>query len=106
METNIFPASKQELKSYWNRPGGKFGVVAGIGILSAIGYFVVPILTSIVWNTLNFGIALGCLGIFLYAVTHRKLRLSLFYFYSSESLIALYSILYFYLFLNKLLFTR
>jgi predicted nucleic acid-binding Zn-ribbon protein len=81
METNIFPASKQELKSYWNRPGGKFGVVAGIGILSAIGYFVIPILTSIVWNTLNFGIALGCLGIFLYAVTHRKLRLSLFYFY-------------------------
>jgi hypothetical protein len=81
METNIFPTSKQELKSYWNRPGGKFGVVAGIGILSAIGYFVIPILTSIVWNTLNFGIALGCLGIFLYAVTHRKLRLSLFYFY-------------------------
>jgi hypothetical protein len=30
---------------------------------------------------LTLGIALVCLGLFLYAVTHRKLRLSLFYFY-------------------------
>jgi hypothetical protein len=81
METNIFPTSKQELKSYWNRPGGKFGIFAGVAILAAIGYYVLPILTGIVWNTINFGIALVCLGLFLYAVTHRKLRLSLFYFY-------------------------
>ncbi|HEY0608955.1 MAG TPA: hypothetical protein VGD35_04850, partial [Chitinophaga sp.] len=38
-------------------------------------------LTQVVWNTLNFGIALVSLGIFLYCVTHRKLRLSLFYLY-------------------------
>jgi len=81
METNIFPTSKQELKSYWNRPGGKFGVVAGLGILALIGYYVLPVLTGIVWNTINFGIALVCLAIFLYCVTNRKLRLSLFYFY-------------------------
>ncbi|HEY8936199.1 MAG TPA: hypothetical protein VIM65_13295 [Cyclobacteriaceae bacterium] len=82
METQIFPTdTQQQLKSYWNRPGGKFGVLAAIGILGAIGYYVLPILTSIVWNTVNFGIALACLGIFLYAITHRKLRLSLFYFY-------------------------
>jgi hypothetical protein len=81
METNIFPSTKQELKSYWNRPGGKFGIVAGLGILAIIGYYVLPILTGIVWNTINFGIALVCLGLFLYVVTHRKLRLSLFYFY-------------------------
>lgn len=81
METNIFPASKQELKSYWNRPGGKFGIIAGIGLLSVIGYFALPILTNIVWNTLNFGIALICLALFVYAITHRTLRLSLFYFY-------------------------
>jgi hypothetical protein len=81
METQIFPGSPQELKSYWNRPGGKFGVLIGLGILAIAGYFVVPVLTTIVWNTLNFGIALVCLALFLYAVTNRKLRLSLFYFY-------------------------
>lgn len=81
METQIFPTDAQQLKSYWNRPGGKFGVIVGLGILGAIGYYVLPILTSIVWNTVNFGIALACLGVFLYCITHRKLRLSLFYLY-------------------------
>ncbi len=80
METQIFPA-QQQLKSYWDRPGGKFGIVAGVGLLVLVGYFVVPILTAVVWNTLNFGIALVCLGIFLYCITHRKLRMSLFYLY-------------------------
>ena len=82
METQIFPNSQQQqLKSYWNRPGGKFGVLIGIGLLAIIGYYVFPILTAIVWNTLNFGIALVCLAIFIYMITNRKLRLSLFYFY-------------------------
>lgn len=81
METQIFPTDAQQLKSYWNRPGGKFGTLAALGIAGLIGYYVFPILTKIVWNTLNFGIALACLGIFLYVVTHRKFRLSLFYFY-------------------------
>ncbi len=82
MELQVFPNdSTQKLKSYWDRPGGKFGIVIGIGLLCLVGYFVIPILTQIVWNTLNFGIALVCLGLFLYAITHRSLRLSLFYFY-------------------------
>jgi hypothetical protein len=82
METNYFPApAEQKLKSYWNRPGGKFGIIIGLGLLVLIGYYVVPILTQVVWNTLNFGIALVSLGIFLYCITHRKLRLSLFYLY-------------------------
>ncbi len=82
METQIFPTeTQQQLKSYWSRPGGKFGTLIGLGILGAIGYYVLPIFTAIVWNTVNFGIALACLGVFLYAITHRKLRLSLFYFY-------------------------
>jgi hypothetical protein len=81
METNIIPTNTQELKSYWNRPGGKFGIVVGLGVLALIGYYVLPILTNIVWNTVNFGIALVCLGVFLYCITHRKLRLSLFYMY-------------------------
>ncbi|SKC72733.1 hypothetical protein [Ohtaekwangia koreensis] len=81
METQIFPTDAQQLKSYWNRPGGKFGTLAALGIAGLIGYYVFPILTKIVWNTFNFGVALACLGIFLYVVTHRKFRLSLFYFY-------------------------
>jgi len=80
METNFFPG-QEKLRGYWNRPGGKFGVIAGIGILAAIGYYVVPIMTKIVWNTVNFGIALAVAGILLYCLTHRTLRLSLFYFY-------------------------
>jgi phage shock protein A len=84
METNMFPVAanaQDKLKSYWDRPGGKAGIFIGLGLLGVIAYFVVPILTTIVWNTLNFGIALVCLGVFLYCVTHRKLRLSLFYLY-------------------------
>jgi hypothetical protein len=82
MEMSLVPgAQDQKLKSFWNRPGGKFGVIAGIGILGVIGYYVVPILTTIVWNTLNFGIALAALGVFLYCITHRKLRMSFFYLY-------------------------
>ena len=84
METNMFPVAtnaQDKLKSYWNRPGGKAGLVIGLGLLGVIAYFVVPILTTVVWNTLNFGIALVSLGIFLYCITHRKLRMSLFYLY-------------------------
>jgi hypothetical protein len=82
METNVFPATAQDkLKSYWDRPGGKFGLIAGLGLLTLIGYYVIPILTKVVWNTLNFSIALVCLGVFLYCISHRKLRLSLFYLY-------------------------
>lgn len=82
METNIFPVKQEEkLKSFWKRPGGKFGILFGLGLLGMIGYYVLPVLTNIVWNTLNFSIALVCLGVFLYAITHRKLRLSFYYFY-------------------------
>lgn len=82
METNVFPATAQDkLKSYWSRPGGKPGIIIGVGLLAVIAYYVIPILTTIVWNTLNFSIALVALGVFLYCITHRKLRLSLFYLY-------------------------
>jgi phosphate uptake regulator len=82
MDTQIFPTtSDQTLKSYWNRPGGKFGTAIGLVLLALIGYYVFPILTTVVWNTINFGIALVCLALFLYMITNRKLRLSFFYFY-------------------------
>ena len=82
METQIFPQDNtQKLKSYWNRPGGKFGLFAGLAVTGAAIYYLLPILTTIIWNTVNFGIALAALGVFLYCITHRKLRLSFFYFY-------------------------
>jgi len=81
METQFFPKDAQQLKSYWKRPGGKFGTLVGLGLLVAAGYYVLPILTKVVWNTVNFGIALASLGAFLYMVTHRKFRLGLFYLY-------------------------
>ena len=82
MDLQVFPPdSNEKLKSYWSRPAGKFGVIIGLGLLVLLGYYVIPILTTVVWNTLNFGIALVSLGLFLYVITNRKLRLSLFYLY-------------------------
>lgn len=81
MQTDIFPSQQSKLKSYWRRPGGKFGVIMGIGLTLVAGYFLVPILTKVTWNILNLGIAVVCLGGFLYMVTHRKLRMGLFYSY-------------------------
>lgn len=83
MNTQVFPQSGQseKIKSYWNRPGGKFGTLIGLGILGWVGYKVLPILTTIVWNTVNFGLA--CLAAFLLymALSNKKLRMSVFYLY-------------------------
>ncbi len=73
--------AEQKLKSYWDRPGGKPGILIGVGLLVVAAYYLVPILTKVVWNTINFGIALVALGVFLYCITNRKLRLSLMYLY-------------------------
>jgi hypothetical protein len=81
MNTQVFPQGSEKLKSYWNRPGGKFGTIAGILGVIAIGYFVLPILTAVVWNTINFAIACA-VGFILYMVlSNRKLWMSLFYLY-------------------------
>jgi hypothetical protein len=85
MNTQVFPQGPSnpgdKLKSYWNRPGGKFGTAMGIiGILAA-GYFLLPILTTVVWNTINFAIACAA-GFILYMIlSNRKLWMSLFYLY-------------------------
>jgi uncharacterized protein (UPF0254 family) len=83
METNIFPndPNSEKLKGMWNRPGGKPAIIFAIGATLAVGYYVLPYLTTIMDNMLHFGIALVSLGVFLYCVTHRKLRLALYYFY-------------------------
>lgn len=84
MNTQVFPtgdSKDNKIKSYWNRPGGKFGTILGLGILGAIGYFLIPILTTIVWNTINFGIACAVAFILYMVLSNRKLWMSLFYLY-------------------------
>ena len=83
METSVFPQGSNEsrLKSYWNRPGGKFGTFLGIGILGLIGYYVVPIATQIVWNTVNFGIACAAAFLAYIVLSNKKLWYSIFYLY-------------------------
>jgi hypothetical protein len=76
---NLSQIGETKIKSYWNRPGGKLGTIVGLGALAAIGWWVFPILTTIAWNTLNFGIALAALSVFLFIVTNKKFRLALMY---------------------------
>lgn len=83
MNTQVFPQSPEgeKIKSYWNRPGGKFGVMVGILGLGALGYYLLPIMTKIVWNTVNFGIACAVAFALYMLLSNRKLWMSIFYLY-------------------------
>jgi hypothetical protein len=82
METSLISAeSESKLKSYWNRPGGRFGVIFGILLLGIAAYIIVPILTTMVWNTFRLIVAATCTLVLIYCLSHRKLRLSAYYFY-------------------------
>lgn len=86
MNTNAFPQSasdaENKLGSYWNKPGGKIGTLLAIGLLGVAGYKLLPILTAIIWNTINFGIALGVAFLIYLVVSNRKTRLALIYLYN------------------------
>ena len=84
MNTNPFPTvntSGEKMKSYWNRPGGKFGTFIGLILLGIIGYYAVPIMTQIVWNTINFAIACAVGFLLFMFLTNKKLWYSIFYLY-------------------------
>jgi len=82
METSVFPQnSETKIKSYWNRPGGKFGTILGLIGLGIAGYFLAPILTTIVWNTVNFGIACAAGLVAWIVLSNKKLWYSVFYLY-------------------------
>jgi hypothetical protein len=68
--------SEQKVKAYWNRPGGPFKIFAALTAFCAVGWFALPFLTTVVWNTINFGIACGALGLLLFLVTNKRLRLA------------------------------
>jgi len=81
MDTNVFPGGADKVKSYWNRPGGKFGTIVGLGALVAIGYYVFPFLTEVVWNTINFGIAVAVAIALYLLLSNKKLWRGLMYMY-------------------------
>lgn len=71
----------QKFKSYWSRPGGKLGTFLIVAALCAAGFWAAPILTTIVWNTINFGIACGVGAFLLFLVTNKKIRMLVTYAY-------------------------
>jgi hypothetical protein len=83
MNTQAFPQTPggDKIKSYWNRPGGKVGVIVALAGIGAGIYYLLPILTTIVWNTINFGIACAVAFALYMLLSNRKLWLSLFYLY-------------------------
>ena len=61
--------------SFWKRPGGKVGTILPILGLGIGGWFLLPILTTIIWNTINFGIACGvAFGLYLFLFTKNRLK--------------------------------
>jgi flagellar biosynthesis/type III secretory pathway chaperone len=62
MNTEVF-AQDKSTKSYWSKPEGKIGTIFGLLVLAIVGYYVVPILATIVWNTVN--LAIGCFVAFM-----------------------------------------
>jgi hypothetical protein len=78
MEMQMTEAPKSGALQNLNR-SKVVSAVAGAGVVSIAGFFVFPILTTVLWNTLNFGIAAVSVAAFLWLVTNKKLRLNLFY---------------------------
>ena len=54
-----------------------------VGILGAAAYFLVPILATIVWNTVNLAIGLGVLAAIIFMVLDPKFRNLIWYMYKS-----------------------
>ncbi len=70
-------------KTFWQRPEGLTGGVALVGILGAAAYFLLPILTKIVWQGVNLIAGLGVLFALIYMVLDPKMRNLIWYIYKS-----------------------
>ena len=80
---DIFPSTQSgdKLKSYWNRPGGKFGTVIGLAGLGVAAWYLLPILTTLAWDFTQCAIA-GAIAFLTYMVlSNKKLWMSIFYLY-------------------------
>ncbi|MEO6759512.1 MAG: hypothetical protein ABIO24_08670, partial [Saprospiraceae bacterium] len=70
-------------KTFWQRPEGVVGGVFMVGILGAAAYFLIPILATIVWSTVNLAIGLGVLAAIIFMVLDPKMRNLVWYMYKS-----------------------
>ncbi len=70
-------------KSFWQRPEGVTGGVFMVAILGAAAYFLLPILATIVWSTVNLAIGLGVLAAIIFMVLDPKMRNLVWYMYKS-----------------------
>lgn len=70
-------------KSFWQRPEGVTGGIFMAAIIGAAAYFLVPILSTIVWNTVNLAVGLGVLFGLVYLVLDPKMRNLVWYMYKS-----------------------
>jgi len=73
----MMQAGDQKLKAYWNRPGGKVKTVVALGGFAVLAMWAFPMLTAVIWNTINVGIACVAALLFLFLVTNKPLRLRL-----------------------------
>jgi phage shock protein A len=72
-----------QTKSFWQRPEGVTGAIFLVGILGAAAYYLLPILSTIVWQGVNLAIGLGVLGGIAYLVLDPKVRNLVWYMYKS-----------------------
>jgi hypothetical protein len=70
-------------KSFWERPEGITGGVFMVAALGAAAYYLLPILTKIVWQGVNLAIGLGVLGGLIYLVLDPKVRNLVWYMYKA-----------------------
>lgn len=72
--------------SFWKRPEGKTGALFLAGIVIGGGYLLVqalPVLTTLLANTLNLAFVLLALGVIIYMVLDPKMRNLVWYMYKS-----------------------
>ncbi|HMX40958.1 MAG TPA: hypothetical protein PKD78_11540, partial [Saprospiraceae bacterium] len=70
-------------KTFWQRPEGVTGGLFMVAGLAAAAYFLLPILTTIVWQGVNLAIGLGVLAAIIYMVLDPKMRNLVWYMYKS-----------------------
>lgn len=80
MNTDFQPVKP---KSFWQRPEGVTGGLFLVAGITAAAYYLLPILTKIVWEGVNLAIGLGVLGGLVYILLDPKVRNLVWYMYKS-----------------------
>ena len=70
-------------KGFFQRPEGVLGGIVLAAGAVAFAYYVLPILSTIVWSGVNLAIGLGVLGAIVYMVLDPKMRNLVWYMYKS-----------------------